>query len=85
MHALISEPQVGIKDLDLDPYSRSHMLREMYWNEEHARYAVSKVLVGSGDPSLVGKAKDFALVLDETPPVIQPLDMICFSYLASWI
>jgi len=47
----------------------------MYWNGEHEKHLVSKVLVGSGDPTLAGKAKDFATMLDEMSPVIQPLDL----------
>ena len=64
------------KDLELDPKSRSYQRREMYWNGEHDKHLVSKVLVGSGKSTLVGKADDFAMILDETSPVIQPLDLI---------
>ncbi len=65
-----------MQHLELEPKCRSYKLRERYWNGEHNQYLVSKVLVGSGEPTLVGKAKDFATVLDETPPVIQPMDLI---------
>ena len=65
-----------MQDLELSPDSRSYKLREMYWNEEQNQYLVRKTLTGSGEPTLVGKAKDFATVLEETPPVIQPADMI---------
>jgi len=68
--------EIDLQDLELDPNSRSYELREMYWNGEYNKHLVSKVLVGSGEPTLVGKAKDFATMLDETPPVIQPVDMI---------
>ncbi len=37
-------------DLDLSPESRSHRLREMYWNGEHNRRLVTKILNGSGEP-----------------------------------
>ncbi len=63
-------------ELDLDLNSRSFELREMYWRGEYKKYLVSKVLTGSGEPTLVGKSKDFATLLEETPPAIQPLDRI---------
>jgi len=65
-----------MQDLELAQDSRSYKLREMYWNGEHERRLASKVLTGSGEPTLVGRAKDFAILLDETPPVVQPVDMI---------
>ena len=63
-------------NLELTPGGRSHQLREMFWREEQNKYRVRKVLVGSSEPTLVSKAKDFALILAETPPVIQPLDRL---------
>jgi len=68
--------ELNLQELELAPNSRSYKLREMYWDGEYQKHLVSKVLVGSGEPTLVGKAKDFATMLDETPPVIQPMDMI---------
>ena len=64
------------KDLDLDPASRSYALREMYWRGEQNNYRLRKLLVGSGAATLVGKAKDFATVLEATPAAIQPLDRL---------
>ena len=64
------------EDLELDPNSRSYDLREMYWRGEHHQTIVSKALAGSGESTLVGKAKDFATILAETPAVIQPLDLL---------
>lgn len=68
--------ELNLQALELDPNSRSYKLREMYWDGEYNKHLVSKVLVGSGEPTLVGKAKDFATMLAETPPVIQPMDLI---------
>lgn len=65
-----------MQDLELVPNSRSHHLREMYWRGEQEAYTICKVLVGSGESTQVGKAQDFATVLAETPPAIQPLDML---------
>ena len=62
--------------LELDPNSRSFRLREMYWKGEHETYALSEHLVGSGEPTLVGRARDFAILLEATPPAIQPEDLI---------
>ncbi|MCA9983035.1 MAG: hypothetical protein KDE59_02030 [Anaerolineales bacterium] len=64
------------KDLDLDPASRAYALRDMFWRGEQNSYRLAKVLVGSGEPTLVGKAKDFATVLAATPVAIQPLDRL---------
>ncbi len=63
-------------ELELYPNSRSYSLREMYWNGEHEQYRLSRALAGSGDASLVGKARDFETLLDETTAVIQPLDLL---------
>ena len=60
--------------LELDPRSRSHALCEMYWQGESCRE--SRVIVGSGDASLVGKARDFALLLEATPAQTQPHDLL---------
>ena len=62
--------------LELDPQSRSHTLREMYWNGEHDRFRESRVVVGSGDQSLVGKARDFETLLEETPAAVQEVDLL---------
>jgi len=70
-------------NLDIDPESRSFRLRRMYWNAEQNAHLQSAVLTGSGEKSLVGRAKDFAIVLDATQPVIQPLDMIAGVALVS--
>ncbi|MEW6751096.1 MAG: pyruvate formate lyase family protein [Candidatus Latescibacterota bacterium] len=63
-------------NLELEPAGRSHALREMFWNREHEQYLDSRVLAGSGQPTLVGRARDFALLLDATPPVFQPRDLL---------
>ena len=62
--------------LELANNSRSYQLREMYWEGAQYKYLSSKVLAGSGESTLVGKARDFATMLEETPPVIQPEDML---------
>ncbi len=65
-----------MRDLDLTPNSRSYKLRENYWNGEYEKHRLSKVLKGSEEPTLVGRARDFATLLEATPPVVQSLDMI---------
>ena len=72
----IMNQQFDAKSLELEPNSRSDHLRKMYWSGEHRSYSKSQVLFGSEEPTLVGKANDFALMLGETSPVIQPHDMI---------
>lgn len=65
-----------MQSLELDPRSRSHELREMYWRGEHETYRLRQVMVGSGLPTLVGKARDFETLLDATPAAIQPVDLL---------
>ncbi|MEE8397724.1 MAG: pyruvate formate lyase family protein, partial [Desulfobacterales bacterium] len=50
-----------MQDLELAPDSRSHRLREMYWNGDHNQYIVSKVLAGSGEPTTANAAKYLAM------------------------
>jgi len=65
-----------MRDLDLSPDSRSHQLRRMYWDGEHKAHLTTQVLMGSGKPELVGRARDFATLLEATPPVIQTADLL---------
>ena len=48
----------------------------MYWDGEHKSHLTSQVLVGTEEPELVGHARDFATLLEATPPVIQPMDLL---------
>ena len=68
--------------LDLDPRGRSHKLREMYWNDEQARFRQEQIVVGSDETSLVGKARDFEAVLDSTPAAMQDVDLLAGMSLA---
>lgn len=70
-----------MQSLDLDPSSRSHRLREMYWREEQDRFRQTRVVAGSGDTSLVGKARDFEALLDATPAAIQDVDLLAGIHL----
>lgn len=65
-----------MRDLELIPGSRSHGLRDMYWNGDHEKQVTGKLLEGCGEETQVGKARDFVTLLEATDPVIQPLDMI---------
>jgi len=65
-----------MQELELAPDSRSHTLREMYWDGTQNQHRVRRVLTGAGERSLVGNARDFAILLAETPPVIQESDML---------
>lgn len=69
-------------ELELDPGSRSALLREALWHRDHEQYLNGAVIAGSGAPGLVGRAKDFALLLGATPPVLQPGDLIAGISLA---
>jgi pyruvate-formate lyase len=68
--------------LELDPASRSHRLREAYWQRRHYPAMTRKEIVGSGDDTLVGHARDFAALLEASDPFIQPDELIVGSALA---
>ena len=63
-------------DLELSAPSRSFRLRELYWNKTHNKGLVRKQIVGTGENTLVGHAKDFAILLEASDPFIQPDELI---------
>ena len=67
-------PTIDRTDTPLSP--RIHALREMYWAKTHAALTEAKVIEGSGDPSLVGHAKDFAALLEATPVQLQEHELL---------
>ena len=68
--------------LELSPTTRTFRLREMYWEKTHNGSLVRKEISGSGDDSLTGHAKDFAILLEASDPFIQPDELIVGSALA---
>jgi len=68
--------------LELNPTSRSFMLREMYWNKSHNKALVRKQTTGSGENTLTGRAKDFATLLEVSDPFIQPHELVVGTALA---
>ena len=62
--------------VELDPASRTHRLREQYWTRAYAEAAVRKPLVGCGEDTLVGYAQDFCTLLKASEPFIQPDELI---------
>ena len=68
--------------LELDPASRSFRLREIYWDKTHDKALVRKQIVGSGENTLTGHAKDFAILLEASDPFIQPDELIVGCSLA---
>ena len=62
-------------ELALQPGSRIARLREMYWNKTHLQALVSKPVVGCGEDTLTGHAKDFAALLEASDPFIQPNEL----------
>ncbi len=69
--------------LELEPTSRIFKLREMYWNKTHDRARVRKERTGAGKKTLTGHAKDFAILLEASDPLIQPHELIVGCSLAS--
>jgi len=69
--------------LELAPVSRTFRLRELYWDKTHNKARVQKQMVGSGDNTLIGHGKDFAIILEASDPFIQPDELIVGSALAS--
>jgi len=69
-------------ELALQPDSRSARLREMYWNKTYLQALISKPVVGCGEGTLTGHAKDFAALLEASDPFIQPHELIVGCCLA---
>ena len=67
---------------ELDPASRTHRLREMYWAKAHEAARVTKPIAGCGEDTLVGHARDFAALLAASDPAIQPDERIVGCSLA---
>ena len=72
----------GFMELDINITSRAFRLRELYWEKTHNKSVVNKKIVGSGENTLVGHAKDFAALLEASDPFIQPDELIVGSALA---
>ena len=68
--------------LEMIPMSRSFRLREMYWDKTHEKSLVRKKIVGSGDNTLTGHAKNFAILLEASDLFVQPDELIVGSALA---
>jgi pyruvate-formate lyase len=62
--------------LELAPGSRSYRLREMCWSGTHEAAMHKKRIVGCGEDTLVGHARDFAALLEASEPFIQDDEMI---------
>ncbi|MBD3182187.1 hypothetical protein GF312_07840 [Candidatus Poribacteria bacterium] len=62
--------------LDIDPNGRSYKLREMYWTKNHNKGLARKKVEGSGEKSLVGHAKDFAILLEASDPLVLDDELI---------
>lgn len=68
--------------LELEQGSRSHCLREMYWAGTHKQAMTRKSVVGCGENTLVGRARDFATLLEATDLLIQPYELIVGTCMA---
>jgi pyruvate-formate lyase len=74
MEATTELERVGA--LELAPGSRSFRLREMVWSGTHEAALHTKRVVGCGEDTLVGHAKDFRAVLEASEPFIQDDELI---------
>ncbi|MBN1401859.1 MAG: hypothetical protein JXA74_13535 [Anaerolineae bacterium] len=68
--------------LELEPMSRSHRLRGMFWAKTHMQSVRFTPLVGCGEDTLTGHGRDFATLLEASEPFIQPDELIVGSCLA---
>jgi hypothetical protein len=68
--------------LDIDSASRSYRLRQMYWDRTHEEAMVRKDVVGCGEDTLTGHARDFAMLLEASDPFVQPDELIVGCCLA---
>ena len=83
---LLTQPVLMVDEnqlaLQLAPESRSDRLREMCWQHTHHEAIVLKRVVGCGEDTLTGHAKDFAALLEVSDPFIQPDELIVGTCLA---
>jgi formate C-acetyltransferase len=61
----------SLNALELVPGSRSDRLRKMCWRGTHEAAQHTKRIVGCGEDTLVGHARDFAALLEASEPFIQ--------------
>ncbi len=66
----------SLGSLALDPESRSFRLREMVWEGTHEAAVHARRIVGCGEDTLVGHARDFAALLEASEPFIQEDELI---------
>ena len=66
----------NLDTLELAPESRSFRLREMCWRGTHEAAQHTRRIVGCGEDTLVGHARDFAAVLEASEPFIQDDELI---------
>jgi|TARA_B100000315_G_scaffold253669_1_gene292969 formate C-acetyltransferase len=78
-----TRPMADSERLELDPNSRIHQLREMHWQKTHEAAMVRKPVLGSGEDTLTGHAKDFASLLEASDSFIQPGELIVGACLAT--
>lgn len=74
--------KIGVLNMELDPSNRVGRLREMYWAKTHLAAFVRKAVVGCGENTLTGHARDFAALLEASDPFIQPDELIVGCCLA---
>jgi pyruvate-formate lyase len=68
--------------LELSPEDRSFRLRESYWSGTYEPVPDEKPIMGCGEDTLTGHAKDFAALLAASEPVIQGDERIVGGCLA---
>ncbi len=73
----------SLESLELASDSRSFRLREMVWNGTHEAAVHTRLIVGCGEDTLVGHARDFAAVLEASEPFIQDDELIIGGCLAT--
>jgi pyruvate-formate lyase len=73
----------SVDALELTPGSRSFRLREMVWNRTHEAALHKKRIVGCGEDTLVGHARDFAALLEASEPFVQRDELIIGGCLAT--
>jgi pyruvate-formate lyase len=66
----------GVEALELAPSSRVYRLREMCWSGTHEAALQRRRIVGCGEHTLVGHAKDFRALLEASEPFIQDDELI---------
>ena len=80
-NTIVRETDREIK-LDIAPEERGYRLRQMHWDKTHEEGVKVAKVIGCGENTVIGHARDFAALLERSKPFIQPEELIVGCCLA---